>query len=78
VWVVALPLGLVATVVPLGALGMLHIDQAIDIFAGAGPRRFAILLVVLPLWAAVSATLAHLVLEGLTRRPTPEQLRSPT
>jgi hypothetical protein len=74
---VALPLGLVATAVPLRVLGVLDIDQAIDIFAGAGAGRFAVLALVLPLWAGASATLAHLVLEGLTRRPPPEPRRGP-
>jgi hypothetical protein len=77
IWLIALPVGLVATAVPLRILGVLHIEQLIDIFAGAGAGRFAVLLVLLPVWAAVTATLAHLLIEGLTRRPPPETLHGP-
>jgi hypothetical protein len=78
VWLLALPLGLVATAVPLRLVGLLEADQVIHIFAGEGLGRFAILALVLPLWAAVSATLAHFVIEGLTRPPVSEPLRRPT
>jgi hypothetical protein len=75
VWLVALALGLLATAVPLRLLGLLRADQIIHIFAGEGLGRFAVLGVVLPLWAAATATVAHVVLEGLTRRPASEPLR---
>lgn len=68
VWLVALPAGVVVALVPLRVLGLLDLDDAIDVFAGTGLGRFAVLLVLLPLWAGVSATLAHLALEGLARR----------
>lgn len=68
VWLVALPVGVVVAVAPLRVLGLLDLDDAIDVFAGTGLGRFAVLLVLLPLWAGVSATLAHLALEGLARR----------
>ena len=77
VWLVALALGLVATALPLRLLGLLRADQVIHIFAGEGLGRFAVLAVVLPLWAAATATVAHVVLEGLTRRPGSEPLRNP-
>lgn len=68
VWLVALPAGVVVAVAPLRVLGLLDLDVAIDVFAGTGLGRFAVLLVLLPLWAGVSATLAHLALEGSARR----------
>jgi hypothetical protein len=80
VWAAALPAGLLAVALPLRAAGILDVNQAIDLFAGAGIGRFIVLLLMLPLWAAVSATLAHLVLEAIARRrrsgrPAEPQLR---
>jgi fumarate reductase subunit D len=68
VWLIALPLGWVAAAVPLRAIGWLSVDDALDAFAGSGLGRWVILLVLLPLWAAISASLAHLAIEALTRR----------
>ena len=68
VWIVAFPVGFLAVALPLRAVGLLDVNRAIDIFAGASIGRFAVLLLMLPLWAAVSATLVHVVLETLARR----------
>jgi hypothetical protein len=68
VWLVALPAGFAAAAVLLRAAGLLDLDHAIDFFAGGSLGRFAILLVLLPLWAALAATLAHFTLEALARR----------
>jgi hypothetical protein len=67
VWMVAFPIGFLVVVLPLRAIGLLDVNRAIDIFAGASIARFAVLLLMLPLWAAVSATLAHFSLEALGR-----------
>jgi hypothetical protein len=68
VWLVALLVGFVAAAAPLRAIGWLSVDDALDAFAGSGLGRWGILLVLLPLWAGISASLAHLAIEALTRR----------
>jgi len=73
VWIVAFPVGFLIVALPLRAVGVLDVNRAIDIFAGASIGRFAVLLLMLPLWAAVSATLAHFSLEALGRRRTPDR-----
>ena len=70
VWVVALAAGLVAAVLPLRAAGLIDVDSAIDAFAGDGVARFAVLALLLPLWAGLSATMAHLVIERVAARRT--------
>jgi len=62
VWVGALAAGLFVSAFLLKALNVLGVNTAIELFAGTGPRRFGILLVMLPLWALLSATIAHLSL----------------
>ena len=71
VWIVALGVGLAVATLTLRSLGVIDIDQAIDVFAGIGLGRFAVLLVLLPLWALLSGTLAHFTLEALSRRRRP-------
>jgi hypothetical protein len=68
VWAAAFALGLVITAFVLRKVGILSVNTAIDLYAGTGLGRFGILLVLLPLWAVVSATLAHFSLEGLAKR----------
>jgi hypothetical protein len=68
VWVLALLAGLVLAAIPLRAIGWLSVDDVLDAFAGSGLGRWGILLVFLPLWAGISASLAHFALEALTRR----------
>ena len=68
VWAAAFALGLVFTAFILRKAGVLSVDTVIDLYAGTGVGRFTILVVLLPLWAALSATLAHFSLEGLAKR----------
>jgi hypothetical protein len=68
VWAVAFGVALAATVFVLKAIGLLDVNTAIDIYAGSGVHRFSVLLVMLPVWALLSATIAHFSLEALARR----------
>jgi len=67
-WAVAFTVGFVVTAVVLRTVGLLGVNTALDLYAGSGLRRFGVLLVMLPLWALLSATMAHLTLEALTAR----------
>ena len=74
VWAAAFGIGLVITAFVLRKMGILSVNAVIDLYSGTGLGRFAILLVLLPMWAALSATMAHLSLEALAkRRRQPEQ-----
>ena len=68
VWMGALAIGLVIAAFVLRKAGLLDVNTVIDLYAGSGPGRFAILATLLPLWAVVSATIAHVSLEALARR----------
>ena len=67
-WAVAFAVGFVVTAVVLRALGVLGVNTAIDLYVGSGLHRFGVLLVMLPLWAVLSATMAHFSLEALAAR----------
>jgi hypothetical protein len=71
IWVAALAASLLVSTYLLKKVGVLGVNTALELFAGTGPRRFGILLVMLPLWALLSATIAHFSLEALTRRRRP-------
>ena len=73
VWVAAFWVGLVLTAFTLRKMGILDVDRVIDLYAGSGPGRFGILLVLLPMWALLSATIAHFSLEALARRRRPRR-----
>jgi hypothetical protein len=77
VWVGAFAVGLLITAFALRKLHVLSVNTALDVYAGTGLRRFGILLVVLPLWAILSATIAHFSLEGLARRRRPRRPVAP-
>ena len=80
VWTAAFGVGLVITAFVLRKMGILSVDAVIDLYAGTGPGRFGILLILLPMWAALSATIAHLSLEALAKRrqrPKPPSVRPP-
>jgi hypothetical protein len=77
VWVGAFAAGLLITAFVLRKLHVLSVNTALDVYAGTGLRRFGILLVVLPLWAILSATIAHFSLEGLARRRRPRRPAAP-
>lgn len=66
-WLVAVPAGLLPVLVVGRLTGLLSLDAGADVFIGAGWQRFVPVLVVLPLWSAVTATIAHLTIEGLGR-----------
>ena len=68
VWVLALIVGFLASAALLRVVGLLDVDTVLDTFAGEGVRRYAVLLVLLPLWAVLAAGAAHLVLEWLAGR----------
>jgi len=68
VWSAAFVLGLAVSAIVLRKMGILSVNAVLDLYAGAGLGRFGILLVLLPLWAVMSALIAHFALEGLTRR----------
>jgi hypothetical protein len=68
VWAAAFVLGLLVSAVVLRKMGVLSVNTAIDLYAGSGLGRFAILVVLLPLWALMSALIAHFSLEGLAKR----------
>jgi hypothetical protein len=68
VWAAAFGVGLVVTAFVLRKIGILSVNAIIDLYAGTGLGRFGILLILLPMWAALSATIAHLSLEALAKR----------
>jgi hypothetical protein len=76
-WAVAFGVGLAVTVFVLKEIGVLGVNTAIDIYAGSGVHRFAVLLVMLPVWALLSATIAHFSLEALARRHPPDPAAGP-
>jgi hypothetical protein len=61
-------LGLAVSSFILRKIGILSVNVVIDLYAGTGLGRFGILIVLLPLWAVLSALIAHFSLEGLTKR----------
>jgi hypothetical protein len=71
VWVAAFGLSLLVTAFILRKMGILDVNRVIDLYAGSGPGRFGILLLLLPMWALLSATVAHLSLEALAKRRRP-------
>lgn len=79
VWAAAFGIGLLVTAFTLRKMGILDVNRVIDLYAGSGPGRFGILLLLLPMWALLSATIAHLSLEALAkrRRPRPTPSRPP-
>jgi hypothetical protein len=68
VWVGAFGFGLLVTAFILRKMGILDVNRVIDLYAGSGPGRFGVLLLLLPMWALLSATVAHLSLEALAKR----------
>ena len=68
VWAAAFGIGLVITAFVLRKIGILSVNTIIDLYAGSGLGRFGILLILLPMWASLSATIAHFSLEGLAKR----------
>ena len=78
VWAAAFGVGLMISAFVLRKMGILSVNAVIDLYAGTGLGRFGILLILLPMWAALSATIAHLSLEALAKRrqrPKPPEAR---
>jgi hypothetical protein len=71
VWAAAFFVGLILSAFILRKMGVLDVDRVIDLYAGSGLGRFGILLLLLPMWALLSATIAHLSLEFLAKRRRP-------
>ena len=67
IWAVAIPVGILPVVVVGRLLGVLSVNRAVDMFVGVGWGRFVPPLLVLPVWAAISATIAHFSIEGIAR-----------
>lgn len=67
VWLIALMLGFVLAVVPLYLLGLFTSEQASNVLLEEGFDRISGLLLLLPLWAATTATLAHFTIESRSR-----------
>lgn len=67
VWIVAMPVGLVPVLLIGRVAGLFTLDTAIDVFVGTGIGRFVPVLLLVPMWAAASASLAHFTIEGLAR-----------
>ena len=67
-WAGAFGVGLLVTAFILRKMGILDVNRVIDLYAGSGPGRFGVLLLLLPMWALLSATIAHLSLEALAKR----------
>jgi len=67
VWLAALALTLLVTLVVLRVVGILTVNRAMNVFVGAGAGRFGVLFIVLPVWALASAVVAHVALETLAR-----------
>ncbi len=62
-WVVALPLGLVVTAIPLYDR-LITKDDLVDVFIGSGMDRYARLALAVAIWALVSAILVQVFVEG--------------
>jgi hypothetical protein len=77
VWVVAFGIGLGIAAFVLRKIGVLDVNKVIDLYAGSGVTRFGILLLLLPLWALLSAAIAHFSLEALAKRRRPRRGTTP-
>ena len=78
IWTVAFAVGFGVTAVVLRGFGLLGVNTVLDLYAGSGLHRFRVLLVLLPLWALLSATLAHFTLEFLAARRRRRATPAPT
>jgi len=63
-WVIALPLGLVATVWVARITGWLSGERLVDIFTGTGTARYIRLIAIAPVWALFTTLVLSLFLEG--------------
>jgi len=63
-WVVAVPLGLAVAVGVSYATGLVTRNDVLDVFVSSGSHQYALLVPVAGLWAATTAMLVHLFIEG--------------
>ena len=63
-WVIALPLGLLIVGIPARQLGYLSSQKLLDVIVKRDLGRFLPIVVVIALWALVSAVLVTLLVEG--------------
>jgi hypothetical protein len=63
-WVIALPLGLAIVGIPARQLGYLSSQKLLDVIVKRDLGRFLPIVVVIALWALVSAVLVTLLVEG--------------
>lgn len=74
-WVVAVPLGLVLVGLPARRLGYLDSQKLLDVLIGEGSGRYLPFVVIVLLWALVTAVLVQAIVEGghwwLRRRRAP-------
>jgi len=63
-WVVAVPVGLVLVGLPARRLGYLDSQKLLDVLIGEGSGRFLPLVVIVLLWALVTAVLVQVIVEG--------------
>ena len=66
-WLVALPIGLIAVVVPARRFGFLSGQRLLDVLVGTGWTRYWRVLVIAPAWALVTAVLVQLILAGMRK-----------
>ncbi len=66
-WIVALAIGAVLVLIPARRLDIITFDGALNVIGGQGFKKWELPLVIVPPWAIVSATLAHLMIEGASR-----------
>lgn len=66
-WVIALPVGLIAVVVPARRLGFLSGQRLLDVVVGTGWSRYWRVLVIAPAWALVTTLLVHLMIYGMRK-----------
>jgi hypothetical protein len=66
-WLIALPIGLVAVVVPARTYGFLSGQRLLDVLVGTGWTRYWRVLLIAPAWALVTAVLVQLILAGMRK-----------
>jgi hypothetical protein len=64
VWVIALPLGLLVVGLPARQLGYLTSQKLLDVIVKRDLGRFVPIIVVVALWALVTAVLVTILIEG--------------
>jgi hypothetical protein len=72
-WLIAVPVGLALVGIPARRLGYLDSQKLLDVLIGEDTDRYLPLVVIVLLWALVTAILVQVIVEGgawlLRRRP---------